>query len=95
MVLGQLRAVHKMRAPSGFDVAASADDIVRVGMGVAAEPDIYRTGIVSEIGLELLRLRLVIDEIKIGSPFGNAIDTVITAMPEATVRIARHALEIS
>src|SRR5215471_8412890 len=48
-----------------------------------------------EIILERLRLRLVTEEVKIGSALRRAVRTVISAGPERAVRIAAHALVIA
>ena len=66
--------------PPALDVAAAADNVIGKGVGVAAKPDIDRSGMSLKVTFEALRLWLVIDKIKIRRAFRHTVDAVIPAV---------------
>src|SRR5262249_9723209 len=91
----QLRAVDEIDAPFALHMRAAVEHVVGMRMGVAADPEVDRPWMRREIILERLRLRLVAEEVEIGSALRRAVRAVISAGPERAVRIAAHALVVA
>src|SRR5262249_21596958 len=73
----------------------AVEHVVGMRMGVAADPEVDRPWMRGEITLERLRLRLVAEEVEIGSALRRAVRAVISAGPERAVRIAAHTLVVA
>ena len=67
---GQLCAIDEGGAPLLLDMGAAVEHIVRMGVRVAAEPEVDRARMLRQVGLERLRLRLVAKEVEIRGAFG-------------------------
>ena len=62
MKLGELRTIDEVDAPLALDVRTTVEHIIRVGMGVSAEPEIDRARMRGEVVLKGLRLRLIAEK---------------------------------
>src|SRR6516164_8677185 len=91
----QLRAVDEIDAPFALHMRTAVEHVVRMRVGVAANPEVDRPWMRREKILERLRLRLVAEEVEIGSALRRAVRAVISAGPERAVRIAAHALVVA
>ena len=67
---GQLGTIDEIDAPLPFDVRATVQHIVRMGVRVTAKPDVDRTRTRGQVVLECLRLRCVAQKVKVGRPSG-------------------------
>src|SRR5262249_4818559 len=63
--VGQLGAGGQVDAPLPLDVRAGVKHVVGMSVGVAAEPEVDRTRMRSQVAFECLRLRLIVREVKV------------------------------
>jgi hypothetical protein len=62
---GKLGAVDEVDAPLPLNMRATVQYVVRISVGVAAEPEVDRPRMRGQVAFKRLRLRLIVQEVKI------------------------------
>ena len=87
MVSGEGGRVDEVNAPFLLDVRATAGLVVGIGVGVAADPEADRPGVLGQVALEGARVGLAVDEVKVRSPLRRSLGEVaVNARPPPAVK---------
>ena len=90
VVAAQGGAVDEGDAPPALHVRAPAGAVVRVGVGVPAEPERDGPGVRRQVALESLRVRAAVHVVEVGGPLRAAVRevAVVVALPSALLVLA-------